>query len=309
MRNIFEQLGLTNINHGTWIGSEPIKPKHDFHLISENPSTGENLSEIILTDETQYEQVIHEAYQAFLIWRQTPAPVRGNFIRRLSERLRSKKDLLAQLITLEMGKPLQEAAGEIQEMLDMADFALGQSRMLYGKTMHSERPKHRMYEQWHPLGIVGVITAFNFPMAVWAWNAMLAAVCGNVVLWKPSSKTPLCAIAIQKICASVLQEMDLPAIFSLIIPKDHTTASLMLDDSTIPLVSFTGSTQVGQKVGERLAHRLGRSLLELGGNNAVIIDKSADLTLAISAVVFGAVGTTGQRCTTTRRVFITKQST
>ena len=203
-----------------------------------------------------------------------------------------------------MGKSKQEGDGEVQEMIDIADFAVGQSRMLYGNSMHSERPNHRMYEQWHPYGIIGVISAFNFPVAVWAWNAFLAAICGNVTLWKPSAKTPLCAVAVQHICNQVLKHNDCPEIFSLIIPDSHDVVEAMVNDNRIPLISFTGSTAVGKQVAAKVAARLGKTILELGGNNAIILDESADLHLAIPAIVFGAVGTAGQRCTSTRRLFV-----
>ena len=218
--------------------------------------------------------------------------------------LREYKDALGSLVSLEMGKSKQEGDGEVQEMIDIADFAVGQSRMLYGNTMHSERPNHRMYEQWHPYGIVGVISAFNFPVAVWAWNAFIAAICGNVTLWKPSAKTPLCAVAVQQLCNKVLQANACPAIFNLIIPEHHEVAEAMVNDSRVALISFTGSTVVGRQVAAKVASRLGNTILELGGNNAIILDESADLNLAIPGIVFGAVGTAGQRCTTTRRLFV-----
>jgi aldehyde dehydrogenase (NAD+) len=255
-------------------------------------------------DQNAYATLIEKAQAAFHIWRQIPAPQRGNIIRQIGNRLREQKSCLGELVTLETGKLLQEGYGEVQEMIDMADFAVGQSRMLYGKTMHSERPQHRMYEQWHSIGIVGVITAFNFPVAVWAWNAFLAAICGNVVIWKPSSQTPLCAIAVQKICNEVLAVNQCPGIFSLFIPENKALLEQFADDKRIALISFTGSTATGRLVGERVAKRLGKSLLELSGNNAIIIDESANLDLALRAVVFGAVGTAGQRCTSTRRLYI-----
>lgn len=238
-----------------------------------------------------------------MLWRQVPAPKRGELIRLIGEELRLNKDALATLISLEMGKIKQEADGEVQEMIDMADFAVGQSRMLYGKTMHSERPQHRMYEQWHPLGPIGVITAFNFPVAVWAWNAFIAVICGNTVIWKPSSKTPLCAIAVQKICEAVMQRTGFEGIFSLLVASDDIAANLALD-SMLPLISFTGSVPIGRKISGQVAQRLGRTLLELSGNNAVIVDEYANLDLAIPAILFGAIGTAGQRCTTIRRLLV-----
>ena len=242
--------------------------------------------------------------EPFLEWRKVPAPKRGEVVRLIGEALRTKKDALGSLVALEVGKIKAEGDGEVQEMIDMADFAVGQSRMLYGYTMQSERAEHRMYEQWHPLGAVGVITAFNFPVAVWAWNAFLAAMAGDTVIWKPSPKAPLCALAVQHICNQVLEEQSLPGIFSLCISDQVDLAKMMVNDTRIPLISFTGSVPVGREVAQVVAGRLGRTLLELSGNNAVIVDEMADLDLAIPAIVFGAVGTAGQRCTTTRRLFV-----
>lgn len=268
-----------------------------------NPTTQTCLAKVSYATASQYQEVMSQAEEVARYWRQVPAPKRGELIRQLAQALREEKDYLGTLITMEMGKSKAEGDGEVQEMIDIADFAVGQSRMLYGKTMHSEREQHRMYEQWHPLGIVGVITAFNFPAAVWAWNACLAAVCGNVVVWKPSSKTPLVAVAIQKICQRVLANAGYPGVFMLLTCNDEL-AKQFVDDKRVALVSFTGSTAVGRKVGAQVAERLGKSLLELGGNNAMIIDATANLQLAVPAIVFGAVGTAGQRCTTTRRVFV-----
>jgi aldehyde dehydrogenase (NAD+) len=233
-----------------------------------------------------------------------PTPKRGEAVRLVGDELRRHKSDLGSLVSLEMGKIKAEGDGEVQEMIDIADFAVGQSRMLYGLSMHSERPNHRMFEQWHPLGVVGVISAFNFPVAVWAWNAFLAAICGNVTVWKPSLKTALCAVAVQQICNRVLERHGYPGIFQLFIDATHDLATRFVDDRRVGLVSFTGSTHVGRDVGERVARRLGKSLLELGGNNAIIVDEFANLDLAVPAIVFGAVGTAGQRCTTTRRVFV-----
>jgi aldehyde dehydrogenase (NAD+) len=271
---------------------------------SYNPTTGMVLANISAPTQDDYQMLMERLGNAYDTWRTTPAPCRGNIIREIGEQLRQHKEVLGYLIALEMGKSKQEGEGEVQEMIDMADFAVGQSRMLYGKTMHSERPLHRMYEQWHPLGIVGIITAFNFPMAVWAWNAFIAAICGNVVLWKPSNKAPLCAIALHKLCADVLKKNHAPDIFALILSDTYDIVDMMTDDTRMPLLSFTGSTAVGKKIASRVASRLGRSILELGGNNAVIIDKTANLKLAIPSIVFGALGTSGQRCTSTRRVFV-----
>lgn len=275
-----------------------------YKLISYNPATNEELGKVFLCDDLQYDKIIENSIAAFDTWKKVPAPKRGDIIRQIGDELKQHKERLGALISLEMGKIKQEGLGEVQEMIDMADFAVGQSRMLYGQTMHSERPEHRMFEQWHPLGVVGVITAFNFPMAVWAWNAFLAAVCGNVVVWKPSSKVPLCAIAIQKICNRVLINNNLPSIFNMFIPVDREVTEHFIMDGRVNLVSFTGSTKVGIDVGRQVAQRMGKSLLELGGNNAVIVTENANLELAIPAIVFGAVGTSGQRCTSTRRLFV-----
>jgi aldehyde dehydrogenase (NAD+) len=233
-----------------------------------------------------------------------PAPKRGELVRLIANELRNKKDILGTLIALENGKIKQEADGEVQEMIDMADFAVGLSRTLYGHTMHSERPQHRMYEQWHPLGPIGIITAFNFPVAVWSWNAFLAAICGNTVIWKPSSKVPLCALAVQQICNSVMQQCGYSGIFSLLVTDDNALAEKLAADTRLPLISFTGSTTVGRQVGQIVHQRFGRSLLELSGNNAIIVDETADFKLAVPAIVFGAIGTAGQRCTSTRRVIV-----
>lgn len=273
-------------------------------LISINPATGEPIDSVQMATKMSYEKIIENAQKNFLTWRMKPAPKRGEIIRQIGESLRKQKEILGRLVTLESGKSLQEGLGEVQEMIDMADFAVGQSRMLYGLSMHSERYEHRMYEQWQPLGLVGIISAFNFPVAVWAWNAFLAAICGNVVAWKPSHKTPLTAVFVQKICEEVMKRNQLAGIFSLLITEDRELAERFVEDKRVALISFTGSTAVGRGVGEKVAHRLGKSLLELGGNNAIIVDESADFKLAIPAVVFGATGTAGQRCTTTRRLFI-----
>ncbi|MDX1902297.1 MAG: aldehyde dehydrogenase family protein [Gammaproteobacteria bacterium] len=273
-------------------------------IVSLNPATGEPIASVQCATIKDYEKTIEKAHQAFLSWRMKPAPLRGEIIRQMGDALRQQKNALGHLVTLESGKSLQEGLGEVQEMIDMADFAVGQSRMLYGLSMHSERSEHRMLEQWQPLGVVGVISAFNFPVAVWAWNAFLAAICGNTVVWKPSHKTPLCALAVQHICNEVMARNDLPQIFNLLITDNHEIAETFVDDKRVPLISFTGSTQVGRRVGEKVARRLGKSLLELGGNNAIIVDETAELKLAVPAIVFGATGTAGQRCTSTRRLFI-----
>lgn len=303
---LYQQLSLAQNNPGAFSGhgwnNKPEAPSHP--LISYSPIDEQPLGAIHPCSVKDYQTLLERAQVAAQIWREVPAPGRGEIVRQIGLLLRQQKESLAQLVSLEMGKSLQEGLGEVQEMIDMADFAVGQSRMLYGKTMPSERPRHRMYEQWHPYGIIGVITAFNFPVAVWAWNALIAAICGNVTIWKPSSKTPLCAIAVQQLCNQVLADNNCPEIFSLIIPESKQVLQSLVDDPRIALISFTGSTPVGKQVATQVAARLGKSLLELGGNNAVIVDQSADLSLAIPAIVFGAIGTAGQRCTSTRRVFI-----
>jgi aldehyde dehydrogenase (NAD+) len=273
-------------------------------LAVHSPGTGELLAELPQATAADYERCVEAAQAAFARWRELPAPKRGELVRRMGERMREHKDALGALIALEMGKIHQEGLGEVQEAIDIADFAVGQSRMLYGLSMHSERPGHTMKEQWHPLGVVGIISAFNFPMAVWAWNSMIALICGDACLWKPSPKTPLCAIAITKVCAPVLEEEGLGALLSLVIGTNEEIGERLVDDRRVPLVSFTGSTHVGRSVAAKVAGRLGRTILELGGNNAMVITPQADLDLAIPAIVFGAVGTAGQRCTTTRRVLV-----
>ncbi len=305
---ILKQLGIAVRNAGVCYG--PGKwgaSKGGATLASLNPGTSEILASVVPATTADYDHAITAAHTAFASWRTLPAPSRGEVIRQIGEALREHKEALGSLVSLEMGKIKQEGLGEVQEMIDMADFAVGQSRMLYGHTMHSERAQHRMYEQWHPLGVVGVITAFNFPVAVWAWNAFLAAICGNTVVWKPSSKVPLCAIAVLHICNRVLAANHLPAIFTLLISDAADLKDRLLADVRVPLISFTGSSRVGRVVAEAVARRLGRSLLELGGNNAVIVDQSADLDLAVPAIVFGAVGTAGQRCTSTRRLIVHAQ--
>ena len=305
VQEILQGLGLEDVNPGTWCGEGGWLADESAPLIeSVSPATGEVIARVRATTPEQYERVVSSAAAAFREWRLIPAPQRGEAVRRMGEALRRKKDLLGSLVTLEMGKIKAEGDGEVQEMIDIADFAVGQSRMLYGLTMHSERPEHRMYEQWHPLGVVGIISAFNFPVAVWSWNAFIAAICGDSCVWKPSPKAPLCAIAVQKICAGVLEEMGLPPVFQLFITADNDLAGHFVDDRRVALVSFTGSTPVGRKVAAQVAARLGKSLLELGGNNAIIVDQHANLDLLVPAVDFGAVGTAGQRCTTTRRLLV-----
>jgi aldehyde dehydrogenase (NAD+) len=302
---LLERLGVASMNPGAWSGARGWASGTSGALIDvRNPASGLQLAQVRGASQEDYEDVLRSACTAAAQWRLVPAPKRGEAVRLMGDALRKHKHDLGTLVSLENGKILAEGLGEVQEMIDIADFAVGQSRMLYGLSMHSERPQHRMYEQWHPLGVVGIISAFNFPVAVWAWNAFLAAVCGNASVWKPSHKTPLSAIAVQHLCNEVMQADKLPAVFQLFIDAGTGLATRFVDDARVALVSFTGSTPVGRKVGERVAARLGKSLLELGGNNAIIVDESADLDLAVPAIVFGAAGTAGQRCTTTRRVIV-----
>jgi aldehyde dehydrogenase (NAD+) len=302
---LLARLDLAAVNPGAWSGSAGWSASTDAALLNvKNPASGALIAQVRPATAADYESVIESAHAAALAWREVPAPKRGEAVRQLAEELRRHKSDLGTLVSLENGKILAEGLGEVQEMIDIADFAVGQSRMLYGLSMHSERPRHRMSEQWHPLGVVGIISAFNFPVAVWAWNALLGAVCGNACVWKPSPKTPLSALAVQQLCIRVMRAGNLPPIFQLFIDAGSALATRFVDDRRVALVSFTGSTAVGRKVGERVAARLGRSLLELGGNNAVIVDETANLDLAVPAIVFGAVGTAGQRCTSTRRVLV-----
>lgn len=305
MKDILKTLGIEAVNSGTWSAdggwlSDPTAPRID----SFNPADGRLIASVQATTPAQYERVLGSARTVARHWRTVPAPKRGEAIRLIAEELRRNKSALGSLVSLEMGKIKAEGDGEVQEMIDIADFAVGQSRMLYGLQMHSERPDHRMFEQWHPLGVVGVISAFNFPVAVWSWNAFLATIAGNVTVWKPSPKTPLTAIAVQKLCNAVLEQAGLPGIFQLFNAATAELATRFVDDRRVDLVSFTGSTEVGRDVGVRVAQRLGKVLLELGGNNAIIVDEQANLDLAIPSIAFGAVGTAGQRCTSTRRVFV-----
>ncbi len=304
MHTVLDALGIQEINHGSCICGNWSTDETANTLVSINPANLKSLASVRASTTTQSDRTMDEATKVFKSWRNMPAPKRGELIRRIAEALRQHKDQLGTLVTLETGKIKTEADGEVQEMIDIADFAVGQSRMLYGITMPSERPQHRLYEQWLPLGVVGVITAFNFPVAVWAWNAFIAAVAGNTIIWKPSPKTPLTAIAVQHICNQVITEMNYPGIFSLIIPDDNEIVNRLIEDKRMSLISFTGSSAVGRIVNTKVANRLGKCLLELSGNNAVIIDEHADLNQAIPAVVFAAVGTAGQRCTTTRRLLI-----
>ena len=296
------ELGIVADNPSACLGPQWLAGGHQFASI--NPATGDEIATAGACSRSDYERVIAHAAQSADHWRTVPAPKRGELIVRIGAELRHRKDALGNLIALETGKIKQEGDGEVQEMIDIADFAIGQSRMLYGNTMHSERPHHRLYEQWHPLGVVGVITAFNFPTAVWAWNAFIAAVAGNTVVWKPSPKTPLAAIAVQHIINRAMHEAGVSGVFSLVLSADEALAEQFVADPRLALVSFTGSSAVGRHVAEVVARRMGRCLLECSGNNAIIVDDSADLELAVPAIVFGAVGTAGQRCTTTRRLIV-----
>jgi len=307
IQEIFNQLGIKDVNPGAFVGGADFTPTGTEPTItSYNPTTGERLAEVQGASIEDYHKIMDISTETFKKWRMLPAPERGLIIRDMADILRQHKDALGTLVALENGKIKAEGDGEVQEMIDIADFAVGLSRQLYGLTMHSERPLHRMYEQYHPLGVVGIISAFNFPVAVWAWNAFLAAACGDISIWKPSHSTPLTAVAVQHLCNQVLRAHGWEGIFNLVIGDHHTVGDAMIRDHRIPLVSFTGSTKVGKYVSAIVQERLGRNLLELGGNNAVIVDNTADMKMAIPAVVFGAVGTAGQRCTSTRRVMIHK---
>ena len=303
--DFLKTLGIKEKNFGACSGLSWNDTTNQGELRVVSPADGKQIASVYQASEADYDQIIKRGREAFKVWRNVPAPKSGEIVRQIGERLQEYKDPLGKLVSYEMGKSLQEGLGEVQEMIDICDFSVGQSRQLYGFTMHSERASHRMYDQYHPLGIVGVVTAFNFPVAVWAWNAMLATVCGNVNLWKPSSKVPLSAIAVQNILHDVLQENNIPeGVFSLIIGRGSTIGEKMLNDKNVPLVSITGSTRVGKHAAGIISQRFGKSILELGGNNAIIITENADLKLAIPAVVFGAVGTAGQRCTSTRRLIV-----
>jgi len=303
--DFLKTLGIKDINFGSSTGLKWNETTDQGELKIHSPATGEYIASVYKSSAEDYENVIQTGQEAFKYWRTIPAPKRGEIVRQIGLKLREYKDPLGQLVSFEMGKSLQEGWGEVQEMIDICDMAVGQSRMLYGFTMHSERPSHRMYDQYHPLGIVGTISAFNFPVAVWAWNAMIAAVCGDVNLWKPASKVPLTGIACQNIIGEVLKENDIPeGIFSLIVGSGRSIGEKMLNDKRVPLVSLTGSTAVGCHAAQVIAKRLGKYILELGGNNAIILTPEANLPIAIPSIVFGAVGTAGQRCTSTRRLII-----
>lgn len=305
MKEILQRLGIKDINPGVQ-GLETRDGTSGRKLESRSPIDGSLLGAVTAASAADYDRVVDESQSVFLEWRKVPAPKRGELVRRIGEALRDLKSPLGALVTLEMGKILAEGEGEIQEAIDIADFAVGLSRQLYGLTMHSERPGHRMYEQWHPLGPVGVISAFNFPAAVWAWNSMLAAVCGDTVIWKPSEVTPLTALAMNGICAQVAADFGFPGLFSLVIGDSPELGQKMSADPRVPLVSATGSCRMGRSVAESTAKRFGKTILELGGNNALIVLDDADMNLVVPAVLFGSVGTAGQRCTTTRRLIIQK---
>lgn len=306
--DVLKTLRLEGVQSGTCFAVNEWSNDTSAGIIeSINPATGELLGKVYASSEADYEKVLSSARAAFLEWRKVPAPKRGEIVRQMGEELRKYKDALGSLVTMEMGKIKPEGDGEVQEMIDMADFAVGQSRMLYGLSMHSERPEHAMRESWHPIGLVGCMSAFNFPVAVWSWNAFLAAICGNVTIWKPSPKTPLCAIAVQKICNDVLARNNCPPIFQLFIDNaENKLSRKFVDDKRVEKISFTGSSEVGRMVGAKVAERFGKCLLELSGNNAIIVDETADLKIAVPSIVFGAVGTAGQRCTTTRRLIVHK---
>jgi len=304
IKGILNRLGIKDVNPGVSTGQNWIDPSGDT-TTSYTPIDGSELAKVKNATKDEYEKIVQKAEEAFKIWRDYPAPDRGEIVRQIGLELRAQKEDLGMLVSTEMGKSYQEGLGEVQEMIDISDFAVGQSRMLYGFTMQSERPHHRLYDHYHPLGVVGVVTAFNFPVAVYAWNTMIAAIAGDCVIWKPSSKTPLTAVAVQNIVAKVLKDNDVPeGVFNLAIGRSSQIGDNMVDDKRLPLISVTGSTAVGRRVAERVGKRLGKTILELGGNNAMIISQHADLEMAIPTIVFGAVGTAGQRCTSTRRVIV-----
>ena len=305
MKTLLDKLQIKAVNPGACTGTNGwIEDTNGQELVSYNPTTGEPIAKVVQATKDTYEAVLHKATDTFKTWRTVPAPQRGQVIRDLGNAIRESKEPLGELVALEMGKIKVEGIGEVQEMIDICDFAVGLSRQLYGLAMHSERPNHRMYEQWHPLGPIGIITAFNFPVAVWAWNATLAAICGNTMVWKPSPTTPLTTIAIQHIVNQVMADHGISGVFNTIIGANQVIGEQMINDTRLPLISFTGSIKVGRYVAEVVAGRLGRTILELGGNNAIIVAKDANLDLAARAILFGAVGTAGQRCTTTRRVIM-----
>jgi aldehyde dehydrogenase (NAD+) len=303
MDKVLSKLGIEKVNDGAATGAKWLKAGGE-KIDSFSPVDGKRIASVTTVTREDYDVVVAKAQEAFVEWRTWPAPKRGEVVRQMGDALRKHKEHLGKLVSYEMGKSLQEGYGEVQEMIDICDFAVGLSRQLYGLTMHSERPQHRMYEQWHPLGVVGVISAFNFPVAVWSWNSMLAFICGNTCIWKPSEKTPLSGLACQNIIADVLKDNNVPEGVCSLVIGGRDCGEWMSNDARIPLVSATGSTRMGKAVGAAVAARLGRSLLELGGNNAIIVTENADLNIALRAAIFGAVGTAGQRCTTTRRLII-----
>lgn len=303
MSDFLKELGLNDVNEGTFTGTKWITSEGTSY-VSNSPVDGSKIGEVKGSSANNYEAVVAQAQKAFEEWRMWPAPKRGEVVRQMGEALREKKDALGRLVSYEMGKSLQEGLGEVQEMIDICDFAVGLSRQLHGLTMHSERSMHRMYEQWHPMGVVGIISAFNFPVAVWAWNSAIAWICGDVCIWKPSEKVPLCAVACMNILSEVFERNNVPEGVNCLVVGDYEIGELMTSDTRVPLVSATGSIRMGKKVGEAVGRRLGKTILELGGNNAIVITPDADLKLAIPGIVFGAVGTCGQRCTSTRRLII-----
>ena len=304
MKNTFlKKLGLKKLNDGSSTGQKSFSGSKEY-IKSYSPVDGAYIGSVSVTTKKDYERIVKTSQKAFSSWRTLPAPKRGEIVRQYGEELRKYKDELGRLVSYEMGKSLQEGWGEVQEMIDICDFAVGLSRQLYGLSMHSERPSHRMYEQWHPLGVVGIISAFNFPVAVWAWNSMIAMVCGDVCIWKPSEKTPLCGVACQNILKKVLKDNKVPEGVCSLVNGDYKVGEYMSTDTRIPLVSATGSTRMGKIVSATVAERLGRTLLELGGNNAMIVTENANMNIVLTGAVFGAVGTAGQRCTTTRRLIV-----
>jgi len=305
-KSILDKLKLKDINPGACWGPGGWIEEKGETLTSYNPATGEELAKVVQATEAAYDTVVAKAHESFKAFRMMPAPKRGEIVRDLGIALREYKEPLGDLVTLEMGKIRAEGHGEVQEMIDICDFAVGLSRQLYGFTMHSERPLHRMYEQWHPLGAIGVVSAFNFPVAVWAWNAALAAACGDTTVWKPSSTTPLTGVAVQHVCNAVMADHGLEGIFCFVAGPGRTVGERLINDPRLPLVSFTGSTRMGRRVSEVVSSRFGSTILELGGNNAIIVTPKADLEMVVPAIVFGAVGTSGQRCTSTRRIIMHK---
>ncbi|MGD8857193.1 MAG: aldehyde dehydrogenase family protein [Chloroflexota bacterium] len=307
MKALLQKLGIRDFNQGACAGPDNWRGQEDGRLlVSTNPTTGQVIARVVQASDQDYDYVVNHAQEAFLTWRQTPAPARGQLIRDLGQAVRELKEPLGDLITVEMGKIRAEGHGEVQEMIDICDFAVGLSRQLYGLTMHSERPGHRMYEQWHPLGPIGIISAFNFPIAVWSWNAAIAIVCGDPVIWKPSEQAPLTSIAMQHIANRVMADHGLSGILNLVVGTGPRLGQKLVDDPRLPLISFTGSTRVGRQVAQSVAGRFGKTVLECGGNNAIIVAPDANLDLAVRAILFGAVGTAGQRCTTTRRLIVHK---